>query len=125
MIRITVGMNPPLVDNDPIIGITDGVNHNKFKLVEDGNPTTTVNPCQIIQGKFTRRKAPNGNPVAGEYVLIFYPQYKFGACSTNNGFVTNGKFNEQVDTSKGLSLVVNRGDGIEQYTFHYFLVEYL
>ena len=31
LIRITVGMNPPVcVDNDPMVGITDGVNRNQF-----------------------------------------------------------------------------------------------
>ena len=125
MIRITVGINPPVADNDPTVGITDGVNHNQFYLVEDGNPTTNVNPCTINQGTHNGRVAPHGNPVAGEYIMIFDPQHKFGTCSTNTGFATDGKFDNQVDTSKGLSLLVNRDHASEQYTFHYFLVEFL
>ena len=125
MIRITVGMNPPLADNDPIVGITDGVHSNQFQLVEQGTPSTTVNPCEIYQGTHNGRTAPHGDPVAGEYVMIFDPQHKFGACSTNTGFATDGKFTYQVDASKGLSLLVNRDQTPEQYTFHYFLVEFL
>ena len=35
LIRITVGMNPPTdADNDPTVGITDGVNRNQFRLLE-------------------------------------------------------------------------------------------
>ena len=125
MIRITVGMNPPVADNDPAVGITDGVNHNQFYLVGDGRSTLNVNPCNIRYGTQNGRTAPHGDPVAGEYVMIFYPQHKFGACSTNNGFATDGKFTYQIDTSKGLSLLVNRHNAAEQYTFHYFLVEFL
>ena len=126
MIRITVGMNPPLADNDPIVGITDGVHSNQFYLVEyGGSPTANVNPCEIYQGTHNGRTAPHGDLVAGEYVMIFYPKHQFGTCSTNNGFATDGKFTYQVDTSKGLSLLVNRDSSNEQYTFHYFLVEFL
>ena len=125
MIRITVGMNPPVADNDPIVGITDGVNHNQFLLVGEGRSNINVNPCNIYQGTRNGRTGPHGNPVAGEYVMIFYPQHKFGTCSTNNGYATDGKFNNQIDTSKGLSLLVNRDSPNEQYTFHYFLVEFL
>ena len=124
MIRITVGMNPPVADNDPIVGITDGVNHNQFQLVGDGRPNIITNPCSVNEGTQNGRSGPQ-NIVAGEYVMIFYPQYKFGTCSTNNGFATDGRFNNQIDTSKGLSLLVNRQNAAERYTFHYFLVEFL
>ena len=125
MIRITVGMNPPIVDNDPVVGITDGVTHNQYILVEHGNPNANVNPCEIYQGILNARIAPHGDPVAGEYVMIFYPKHQFGTCSTNTGFAVDGKFNNRLDTSKGLSLLVNRDNAIEQYTFHYFLIEFL
>ena len=32
LIRITVGTNPPVAENDPEVGITDGVNNNQFYL---------------------------------------------------------------------------------------------
>ena len=127
IIQITVGINPPNADNDPIVGITDGVNRNQFQLVEHGRPSTTghQNPCEIYGGSHNGRSAPRGNPVAGQYVLLFDPLHRFGSCSTNNGFATDGKFNSQVDASKGLSMVLHKSSSNEQYTFHYFLVEYL
>ena len=125
MIRITVGMNPPEGDSDPTVGISDGVNMNQFYLVEDGTSTSNVNPCGIVSGTKNGRSAPHGDPVAGTYVILFDPIHNFGSCSTNTGFATAGKFSNHVDPSKGLSLVLNRNDAIEQYTFHYFLVEFL
>ena len=126
LIRITVGTNPPTADNDPKVGITDGVNSNQFLLIEDASSSTIiVNPCDVVNGSQTGRSGPVGNPVAGGYTLFFDPAHRFGSCMTNNGFATNGRFNSQVDTSKGLSLVVHRDDPTEQYVFHYFLIEFL
>ena len=125
MIRITVGMNSPEGDSDPAVGISDGVNMNQFYLVEDGTSTSNVNPCDIVSGTQNGRSAPHGDPVAGTYVILFDPIHNFGSCSTNTGFTTAGKFSNHVDPSKGLSLVLNRNNAIEQYTFHYFLVEFL
>lgn len=52
IVRITVGMNPPSGDNDPHVGITDGVNHNQFYLVAHGTSgsSSQQNPCRIIGG---------------------------------------------------------------------------
>ena len=126
MIRITVGMNPPVADNDPFVGITNGVYRNQYQLVEDGRSLGgSYNPCEIYQGSHNGRLAPLGNPVAGVYVMLYDPIHRFGTCSTNTGFATAGKFSNFVDASKGLSLVVHRDASSEQYTFHYFLVEFL
>jgi hypothetical protein len=126
LIRITVGTNPPARDNDPKVGITDGVNSNQFYLIEDATSSTTiVNPCDVVNGLQTGRSGPVGNPVAGGYTLLFDPAHQFGSCMTNNGFATNGRFNRQVDASKGLSLVIHRQGAIEPYVFHYFLIEFL
>ena len=125
MIRITVGMNPPVADNDPIVGITDGVNRNQYQLVLDGRSSISVNPCSIRAGTQNGRTAPHGDPVAGTYVMLYDPIHRFGSCSTNNGFATAGKFTDFVDASKGLSLIVHRHNDYELYTFHYFLVEFL
>ena len=124
MIRITVGMNPPAADNDPIVGITDGVNRNQYYLIEYGTGESG-NPCEIYGGAHNGRSAPLGNPVAGTYVMVYDPIHKFGTCSSNNGFATAGRFYASVDPTKGLSLVVHRDSPSEQYTFHYFLVEFL
>ena len=127
MVRITVGTNPPAADNDPKVGITDGVNSNQFKLVEDGRSLTgNQHPCDIVNGSKTGKTGPLGNPVAGGYTLLFDPSHRFGSCMTNNGFAANGRFTYRVDASKGLSLVVHRGGhSVEQYVFHYFLIELL
>ena len=126
MIRITVGINPPSGDNDPRVGISDGVSRNQFWLVEHGTElSTSYNPCEIYDGTQNGRTAPLGNPVAGGYVLLFDPLHQFGSCSSNNGFATDGKFANRVDVSKGLSMVLHRDAANEQYTFHYFLVEFL
>ena len=125
MIRITVGMNPPEDDNDPAVGISDGVNRNQFALVEDGDSNRDLNPCEIRGGSHNGQRAPHGDPVAGTYVMLFDPLHRFGSCSTNNGFATAGEFNDFVDASKGLSLVVHRDGSSEEYVFHYFLVEFL
>ena len=127
LIRITVGMNPPAGDSDPQIGITDGTNHNQFWLVDDGSSSTTnhINPCEVINGQHNGRTGPAGNPVAGEYTLLFDPSRLFGSCATNNGFSTSARFNGQIDLTKELSLVLHRNHGIEQYNFHYFLIEFL
>ena len=126
LIRITVGTNPPAADNDPKIGITDGVNNNEFQLIEDATRSTVnVNPCDVVDGSQNGRLAPAGNPIAGGYTLLFDPSHQFGSCVANNGFTTNGRFNNRVDASKGLNLVVHRDDANEQYVFHYFLIEFL
>lgn len=125
LIRITVGINPPATDNDPVVGVTDGVNSNYFHLVADGRSLANLNPCRIIQGSQNGRSGPLGNPVAGGYTLFLNPSYRFGSCMTNNGFATDGRFNNQIDVNKGLSLVVLRNNAAEQYFFHYFLIEFL
>ena len=127
LIRITVGINPPAADNDPIIGITDGTNSNQFKTIEDATSSTTniINPCEVRNGQQNERTGPAGNPVAGEYTLVFDPSHRFGSCATNNGFQTDARFNNQIDLTKGLSLVLHRHDATEEYNFHYFLVKFL
>ena len=126
LIRITVGMNPPVADNDPIIGITDGTNHNQFQLIEQASSSTGhVDPCEAYNGIDNGRSGPAGDPVAGAYTLLFDPSRRFGSCATNNGFNSDARFNSQIDLTKGLSLVVHRDQTSEEYNFHYFLVEFL
>ena len=119
-------MNPPTdADNDPTVGITDGVNRNQFRLLETTRTNNYINPCKIHNGSRNGRSGPTGNPVAGGYTLLIDPLHRFGSCMTNNGFAIDGRFNSQVDASKGLSLVVHRDNVNEQYVFHYFLIEFL
>ena len=124
LIRITFGTNPPSEDNDPTIGITDGTHHNQFLTVEDGSNGNTT-PCYVYNELQNGNTGPLGNPVAGEYTLLFDPSRRFGSCATNNGFQTDARFNSQIDLTKGLSLILHRNHATEQYYFHYFLIEFL
>ena len=56
---------------------------------------------------------------------MFQPFHKYGACYTaqDGGYVNVGRFNEQLDASKGVSLLVERGDATETYRYYYFLIE--
>ena len=126
LIRITIGTNPPPIDNDPIIGITDGTNRNQFSIIQHGTSGSSTGPCHPLNAQQNRRTGPLGDPVAGEYTLLFDPSRRFGSCSSNTGFQTAARFNSEIDISKGLSLVVHKdNDAIEQYFFHYFLIEFL
>ena len=51
----------------------------------------------------------------------------YGACSSaqDGGYLNVGTFNNQVDPTNGLSLVIHRADALEQYQFNYFLIEIL
>ena len=125
LIRIPVATNPPPTDNDPIVGITDVTNNNQFYIIHHGSGGN-FNPCYVLNGQHNGRTGPLGDPVAGEYTLLFDPSRRFGSCSTNTGFQTDARFDSQIDVSKGLSLVVHKDDDpIEQYFFHYFLIEFL
>ena len=57
---------------------------------------------------------------------MFQPFHKYGTCYTaqDGGYVNVGRFNEELDTSKGVSLLVNRDDDAgETYRYYYFLIE--
>ena len=124
LIRITFGTNPPSGDNDPTIGITDGTHHNQFITIAHGS-NENDNPCAVQNGQRYGRAGPLGNPVAGEYTLLFDPSRRFGSCATNNGFQSDGRFNSQIDLTKEVSLILHRNHAIEQYNFYYFLIEFL
>ena len=125
LIRITLRINPPPTDSDPKVGNTDGTNQNQFSIIQHGSSSSIGNPCNVQNGQQNGRSGQAGNPVAGEYTLLFEPSRRFGSCSTNTGFQTDARFNSQIDVSKGFSLVVHKDDAIEQYFFHYFLIEFL
>lgn len=126
LIRITIGINPPVADGDPYIGISDGVNSNQFQLIEYAVPgNSNINPCEVRNGAYNGRSGPVGNPVAGGYTLLFDPFRHFGSCSTNNGYNTDASFNSQLDITKDFSLVIQRSESHEQYTFHFLLVEFI
>ena len=127
-IRVTVGLTPVSGDSDPGIGISDGVNLNRFIIVDTGNYHNHA-PCYI----FPREGSQENNlvttrRVASQFTFLFSPFYKYGACSSaqDGGYLNVGTFNNQVDTTNGLSLVIHGDDDLhEKYQFRYFLVEIL
>ena len=124
-IRITVGLTPVSGDSDPRIGISDGVNLNKFVIVDTYNYATR-SPCFVTDGTrennlVTTRRVPP------QFTFLFSPFYKYGACSSaqDGGYLNVGTFNNQVDPTNGLNLVIYRSGAHEQYRFRYFVVEIL
>ena len=124
-IRVTVGLTPVSGDSDPRIGISDGVNVNRFYIVDTGN-YRDHSPCYVVDGSH-ENKLVTTRRVPPQFTFLFSPFYKYGACSSaqDGGYLNVGTFNKQVDPTNGLSLVVYRDGAHEQYKFNYFLVETL
>ena len=124
-IRVTVGLTPVIGDSDPYIGISDGVNVNKFYIADTGNYGHTA-PCGVEHGSREDTLVTTLR-VSSQYTFLFTPFYKYGACSSaqDGGYLNVGTFNQRVYSTNGLSLVIQRGDAFEQYKFRYFLVEIL
>ena len=65
-------------------------------------------------------------PVPDLFTFLLKPAERFGACSTaqQGGFVNVGIFNNQLDLSRGINLLIRRdNEYFEDYLFYYFLVE--
>ena len=124
-IRVAVGLTPVSGDSDPRIGISDGVNLNKFVIVDTHN-YATLPPCYVTDGT-RENKLVTTRRVSSQFTLLFSPFYKYGACSSaqDGGYLNVGTFNNQVDPTSGLNLVIYRSGAHEQYRFRYFLVEIL
>ena len=75
-IRVTVGLTPVIGDSDPRIGISDGVNVNRFFIVDTGN-YGNYPPCYVTEGirennhVTTRRVSP-------QFTLLFLPSTSMG-----------------------------------------------
>ena len=124
-IRVTVGLTPVSGDSDPRIGISDGVNVNRFVIVDTAN-YAALPPCYVLDGT-RENNLVTTRTVSSQFTFLFSPFYKYGACSSaqDGGYLNVGTFNKQVDTTNGLNLVVYRHNGYENYQFRYFLVEML
>ena len=124
-IRVTVGLTLVSGDSDPYIGISDGVNVNKFVIRDTGNYGNHP-PCYVIDGSYENNRVTTRR-VSPQFTFLFSPLYKYGACSSaqDGGYLNVGTFNKQVDPTNGLSLVVYREHAPEQYQFKYFLIELL
>ena len=129
-IQITVAFDAEApnipVDNDPLIGIADGVNRYLFFVADLTNYPSSP-PCTPYKATHDDNRV-SGGPVPSQVTFLFEPFHKYGACYTaqDGGFVNTGTFNDQLDLSHGISLIVQRhNDGAETYRFYYFLVEIL
>ena len=96
---------------------------NEFIIRDTGNYGNHP-PCHVLDGSHennhvtTRRVSP-------QFTFLFSPFYKYGACSSaqDGGYLNVGTFNNQVDPTTGLSLLIQRTDALEQYQFNYFLIK--
>ena len=127
-IRVTVGLTPVIGDSDPRIGISDGVNVNRFFILDSGNYGSGA-PCGIYpatEGSHENRRVTTRR-VSPQFTFLFSPFYKYGACSSaqDGGYLNVGTFNSQVDPTTGLSVLIQRTDALEQYQFNYFLIKKL
>ena len=125
VIKITFAFDPDLAaagtDHDIRIGITDGSYYNQFYVYDRSSSTTTCVPYSATQ---TSNRVSESN-IPGQVTLMFQPFHKYGACYTaqDGGYVNIGTFSSQLDTSKGISLLVNRNNAGETYYYYYFLIE--
>ena len=117
VIKITAALKPQAPDSDPYIGLTDGVNENRFRIQD--NPGI----CAIQSGSNIIASIPSGTAQHYEYIMLFEPFTKYGACSHIGGHITPGYFNEHLDISKGLDFIVRADNPLEVYDFYYFLIE--
>ena len=127
---ITVGMdksrpNVP-VDSDILIGVSDGTFNNVHRI-QDVNNYLRDAPCFPINGTHDNYRVSANTSFPATVKLIFTPFYKYTACETfqEGGYINTGTFNDQIDTTKPLSLrVFADDDSGEQYFVYYIKVEY-
>ena len=131
-IRVTVGLDasgPNTRDYNPRFGITDGTKVNRFGINDaafDYKTSRNVESCGMLDGTDGNNHITPGTPAPAEYVFIFTPFYKYGACKTaqTGGYVNVGTFNTQLDLNKGIVFHVDRDvHGGEYYKYYYFLIE--
>ena len=111
-------------DHDPYIGISDSTNTNQIAISDTGNYASD-SPCGLVHGTEDGTLVSSGTKVPATFKFTFTPFYKYGSCETaqEGGYINTGRFNAQIDMTKPLYLCVNRENPLEQYNFHYFMVE--
>lgn len=123
-IRLTAAFDPDALtsDSDIRVGISDGTTVNTFTLYDVADsyvcaPTSGNHESNIV----------HENYFTSQVTLHFQPFHKYGACQSahDGGYVNVARFTNQLDMSKGLSLVVYRDYYSEQYRIYYFTVEIL
>ena len=98
---------------------------NKFVIVDTGN-YGTIPPCFVTEGTHENHRVATRR-VSPQFTFLFTPFYKYGACSSaqDGGYLNVGTFNDQVNPTMGINLVIYRSGAHEQYRFRYFLIEIL
>ena len=126
-IKVTVGLKPrpANVDSDPVVEISDGTKYNRFSIVD---PTNFPNhsPCYARRASQDNTLVPPSSEQASVYQMIFEPSHCYGACTApyGNRYINTVRFNDRLDLSKELSLVVRKDDGSSaEYDFYYFMIE--
>ena len=129
-IQITASMDGGMLnsgrDRDPQVGITDGSTANLF-VIHDITNYPGWAPCLHISASGTLPKRFSTGPVPDQWVFLFKPAERFGACSSglHGGYVNVGIFNNQLDLSRGIKLQLRQHETDEDYRYYYFLVEIL
>ena len=126
-IRVTVGFeNPGSQDHDPRIGLTDGTKVNQFRIRDAANYGSNP-PCDLVNAVEITNVLSGTSPMPHQVTFLFSPVMRFGACYTaqDGGYVSAGRFDDQLILTNGLKLQVQRDSANEEYIFFYFLVEFL
>ena len=100
---------------------------NRFHILDTSNYRGSP-PCAIPSSEGSQENnRVTTRRVSSQFTFLFSPFYKYGACSSaqDGGYLNVGTFNNQVDPTNGLNLVVYRNHAPENYRLHYFLVEIL
>ena len=116
--------NTPGTDSDILVGISDGTTDNTQIMHDIAN--YPLPPCFPLNGEHDNTSVFPGTPVPAIFKLIFTPFYKYTACETaqEGGYINTGTFNDQIDTSKPLSLRwYSDNDAGEEYFVHFLDVE--
>ena len=131
-IRITIGLDDtaastPGTDHDLQVGITDGTIDNLFTIHDIGNyedqapcrPSTAGTAEQEDNRVDERAHAP------AQGTLTFKPTQMYGSCylPLDGGYMNVAIYNDQVDASAGVSLLLRRGNAREEYRIYNILVE--
>ena len=126
-IRITVGLDAAAsisgTDHDPDVGITDGVNHNRFRLHDIAN-LGSYSQCYAVDARAEHPPGSSG-PGPDKFTLIFTPYHKYGTCysAQDSGYVSVATFNNQLDATKGISFRVSSQNAHEKHRFYFFMIE--
>ena len=126
-VKVTVSLKPrpATVDSDPIIELSDGTKYNRFSIMDPTN-FRDHSPCFARRASQDNTLVSRSSEQTGVYQIIFEPFHRYGACTAayGNRYINTARFNDKLDLSKELSLVVRKDDDSpEEYDFYYLTIE--